>query len=270
VPIGGTVTALGVGRVLASASDALAPGDAVFGPLGAQSHLLMPAAALRKLDATDVPPRAYLGALGLTTGLTAWAGMVRVGEVHEGNTVVVSAAAGAVGSVACEVARLRGARVIGIAGGPEKVRYLQDDLGCVAGIDYKNEDVAARLSELAADGIDVFFDNVGGENLDLVLDRMATGARIVICGAISQYHDLSAVRGPALYLRLAERNASMRGFTVTHHAEAFAEAEAELGGWLRGGDLHLRETIVEGIERFPEALNMLFTGGHIGKLLLRP
>jgi NADPH-dependent curcumin reductase CurA len=154
--------------------------------------------------------------------------MVTVGEVAEGDTVVVSAAAGAVGSVACEIARLRGARVIGIAGGAQKVDYLVNDLGCAAGIDYKNEDVAERLAELAPDGVNVFFDNVGGELLDIVLDKLAPKARVVICGAISQYEDLSAVRGPSLYLRLAERNASMRGFTVDFHSDVFPAAEREL------------------------------------------
>ena len=269
-PIGQPVTALGVGRVLASASDELAEGDAVFGPMMAQTHQLAPAAMFRKIDASQVPARAYLGALGLTTGLTSYVGMVTVGEVAEGDTVVVSAAAGAVGSVACEIARLRGARVIGIAGGAQKVDYLVNDLGCAAGIDYKNEDVAERLAELAPDGVNVFFDNVGGELLDIVLDKLAPKARVVICGAISQYEDLSAVRGPSLYLRLAERNASMRGFTVDFHSDVFPAAERELTDWLTAGQLHLREHVVEGIEGFPEALVMLFSGGHTGKLMVAP
>ncbi len=196
--------------------------------------------------------------------------MITVGEVQQGDTVVVSAAAGAVGSVACEIARLRGARVIGTAGGPDKVRYLVEELGCEAAIDYKNEDVAARLAELAPKGVNVFFDNVGGELLDTVLDNIAPQARVVICGAISQYQHLSEVRGPSLYLRLAERNASMRGFTVDFHSAVFPEAEAELTQWLTSSQLHMREHIVEGVEHFPEALLMLFTGGHTGKLIVAP
>ena len=269
-PIGQAVTALGVGRVVASGSDDLVQGDAVFGPIGAQTHLLAPAAMLRKLDVSQVPARSYIGVLGLTTGLTAYVGMVTVGEVAEGDTVVVSAAAGAVGSVACEIARLKGARVIGTAGGPEKVRYLVEELGCEAGIDYKNEDVAQRLAELAPKGVNVFFDNVGGELLDTVLDNIASGARVVICGAISQYQHLDDVRGPSLYLRLAERNASMRGFTVDHHSAAFPQAEQELTEWLTSGQLHVREHVMEGIERFPEALLTLFSGGHTGKLMVAP
>ena len=243
---------------------------AVFGPLGAQTHAVLPAAFFRKLDEAVAPARAYLGVLGLTTGLTAWVGMKTVGEVGDGDTVVVSAAAGAVGSVACEIARLSGARVIGIAGGPDKVRYLVDELGCEAGIDYKREDVAGRLGELAPDGVNVFFDNVGGELLDTVLDHIARGSRVVICGAISQYQHLSDVRGPKLYLRLAERNSSMRGFTVDYHADVHEDAQAQLAAWLKAGELHVREHIVEGIDNFPDALDMLFSGGHIGKLLVAP
>ena len=269
--LGTPVTALGCGRVIASGDDSLQQGDAVFGPMGAQTHALMPAGFFRKIDEDVAPARAYLGVLGLTTGLTAWVGMKTVGEVNDGDTVVVSAAAGAVGSVACEIGRLSGARVIGIAGGRAKVEYLTDELGCAAGIDYKNDDVAARLGELAPDGVNLFFDNVGGDLLDTVLDNLApAAARVVICGAISQYQHLDDVRGPKFYLRLAERNASMRGFTVDYHAEAHAEGEAQLAAWLKAGDLHVREHIIEGIDNFPEALITLFTGGHTGKLMVAP
>ncbi len=269
-PVGAPIVALGVGRVVASGDDSLKQGDAVFGPLGAQTHAVLPAEFFKKLDEDAAPARAHLGVLGLTTGLTAWVGMKTVGEVRGGDTVVVSAAAGAVGSVACEIGRLSGANVIGIAGGPDKVRYLTEELGCVAGINYKGEDVGARLKELAPHGVNLFFDNVGGEILDTVLDNIAGEARVVICGAISQYQHLSDVRGPKLYLRLAERNSSMRGFTVDYHADAHEEGQAQLAAWLKAGDLHLREHVVEGIDRFPEALEMLFTGGHIGKLLVAP
>jgi len=270
VPEGGTIVALGVGCVLASNDDSLNHGDVVFGPMGAQSHLLGPAAMFRKLDISNAPARAYLGVLGLTTGITAYVGMLTVGGVAHEDTVVVSAAAGAVGSVACEIGRILGARVIGIAGGADKVAYLENDLGIAAGIDYKNEDVAARLVELAPDGVNLFFDNVGGELLDTVLDCIAPEARVVICGAISQYQHLSEVRGPSLYLRLAERNASMRGFTVDYHSAVHDQAAAELAQWLKSGEFHIREHIVEGIEHFPEALLMLFSGGHTGKLMVTP
>jgi NADPH-dependent curcumin reductase CurA len=204
----------------------------------------------------------------MTTGLTAYAGMVNVGEVREGDTVVVSAAAGAVGTVACQIAKIAGARVIGIAGGPAKVEFLVDEIGCDAAIDYKAGDVAKQLKELAPNGVNVFFDNVGGELLDTVLDQIAMGARVVICGAISQYNDLASVRGPNLYLRLAERNASMRGFTVDHYAGEFATMEQNIAAWMNEGTLKLPEHIEQGIEQFPKALVMLLSGGHMGKLLV--
>ena len=264
------VVALGVGRVVQSQFEGLEQGDAVFGPLGAQTHMAAPGNMFRKLDNDTLPPRSYLGALGMTTGLTAYAGMVNVGEVQEGDTAVVSAAAGAVGSMACQIARNKGARVIGIAGGPEKMTFLTEQVGCDAAVDYKNDDVGARLDELAPDGVNVFFDNVGGELLDTVLDRITQGARVVICGAISQYNDMTQVRGPNLYLRLAERNSSMRGFTVDRHAADFPAMEAQISDWISKGTLAMPEHIVEGIERFPEALTMLFSGGNLGKLLVAP
>ena len=269
LPIGATIPGLGVGRVLQTADAALQVGDIVFGPLGAQSHLLAPAAMLRKLDLGNLPARSHLGVLGLTTGITAWVGLVTVGGLQASDTVVVSAAAGATGSVACEIARNRGARVIGIAGGADKVRYLEDELRIAAGIDYKQDDIRARLAELAPQGVNLFFDNVGGDVLDAVLDNIAPEARVVICGAMSQYPRLDNVTGPTRYLKLAERNASMRGFTVDHWTKAHPQAVAELSAWLADGKFQLREEVLEGIERFPEALLKLYSG-HIGKLLVAP
>ena len=269
LPIGATIPALGVGRVLASADASLQPGDTVFGPLGAQTRLVAPAAMLRKLPASNLPARQYLGVLGLTTGITAWVGLVTIGGLQASDTVVVSAAAGATGSVACEIARNRGARVIGIAGGAEKVRYLKDELGIAAVIDYRSEDVAKRIGELAPQGVNLFFDNVGGDILDAVLEHIAPEARVVICGAMSQYPRLDNVTGPKRYLRLAERNASMRGFTVDYWSKAHPEAEAELGGWLAEGRFKLREEVLDGIECFPEAMLKIYSG-HVGKLMVAP
>ncbi len=270
VPIGGTVSALGVGHVRESRFAGLAAGDAVFAPFGAQSVATMPGAMARAIDEKLAPATAYLGVLGLTTGLTAYMGVRKVGAVRAGETFVVSAAAGAVGSVAGQIAKLDGARVIGIAGGANKLRHLTEELGFDAAIDYKRENVAERLRALAPDGVDVFFDNVGGENLDVVLDQIRIGARIVICGAISQYSgDMSkGVRGPALYLRLAERHARMEGFAVFHFADAFPEAEAALAGWLASGRIRLREQVEHGLENFGATLARLFDGSHTGKLLL--
>ena len=270
VPIGGLVTALGVGRVIDSTVEALQPGDTVFGPLGAQRYATLPAAALRTLDVSTVPATAYLGALGLTTGLTAYFGMTEVGAVHAGDTVVVSGAAGAVGSLAGQIARIAGAgRVIGIAGGPRKAAFVVDELGYDAAIDYKNDDVATRLHELAPDGVDVFFDNVGGAILDAVLLQIRQRARVVICGAVSQYQQMGHVAGPGNYLKLAERWARMEGFNVTVFHERFGEAETALAGWLAEGRLRMHEHVIHGIEQFPSALQTLLTGGHEGKLLVQ-
>ena len=269
VKLGGTVTALGVGRVVESTVAQLLPGDYVFGPLGAQTFATLPAATVRKLDTSVVAPSAYLGALGMTTGLTAYFGIFEVGAVKPGDTVVVSGAAGAVGSVAGQLARIAGAStVIGIAGGAHKAAFLVDELGFDSAIDYKNEDVGARLREVAPNGVNVMFDNVGGDILDAVLEQIAEGARIVICGAMSQYAQMQQVSGPRNYLKLAERHSRMEGFAVTHFGSRFAEAEQALGGWLGDGRLIVREHIEHGLDSFPATLRMLFTGGHHGKLLL--
>lgn len=270
IPLGATVMAFGAGRVRESASEGFAPGDAVVGPVGAQSVATVRAGFLQKVDAERVPLTAYLGLLGLTSGVTAYMGVRHVGFVKPGDTFVVSGAAGAVGSIAGQIARVDGARVIGIAGGPQKVEHLVTELGFDAAIDYKGEDVAERLRELAPDGVNVFFDNVGGELLDVVLDQIALGARVVICGAVSQYHgDMSrGVRGPSLYLRLAERHARMEGFAVDHFRDRYEEAYEALRGWRTRGEVQLFEHVEEGLERFGATLHMLFTGGHTGKLLL--
>jgi len=268
--LGGVIPALGVGRVVESRDPVFGVGDAVFGPLGSQTVATVPAAALRKLDTTIAPANAWLGALGLTTGLTAYFGVVDVGRVRAGDTVVVSGAAGAVGSLAGQIARLSGAsKVIGIAGGPHKSAFLVDELGFDGAIDYRNESVGARLDELAPDGIDVFFDNVGGEILDDVLLRIVEGSRVVLCGAISQYENMGDVRGPRNYLKLAERHATMEGFAVFHFAAHYSRAESQLARWYREGELVMREHVEHGVENFPAVMNMLMTGEHHGKLLLK-
>ena len=270
--VGTTIPALGVGQIAASNSETLAVGDWVYGLLSAQTNALLPDAALSKLDLQPgIEPRDFVGPLGMTTGLTAWVGLIAVADVQHGDVVLVSGAAGAVGSVVVQLAKARGAFVIGIAGGPEKCRYLTETIGADAALDYKNGDVAAQLVKAAPNGIDVFFDNVGGELLDVALDNLApAGARIAICGAISQYADLNDVRGPKLYLRLAERNAMMKGFVVSHYASQYPAARKEITALMLGGKMKLPEHIVEGIDHFPDALFMLFSGGHTGNLLVRP
>ena len=271
--LGSTVRAFGIGQVVASGSAEFAAGDWAYGLLSGQTYATMPASELTKVvPEPGVEPQAFIGPLGITTGLTAWVGLIAVGEVQTGDVVLVSGAAGAVGSCVVQLAKARGARVIGIAGGPQKCAYLTGEVGADAAIDYRQGDVAGQIAALAPDGIDVFFDNVGGEILDAALDnlRPTGGARVVICGAISQYQHLDDVRGPKLYLRLAERNASMRGFVVSHHAARFPEAIAEISSLIRSGQLILPEHVVEPIDRLPEALLMLLDGKHTGNLVVRP
>jgi NADPH-dependent curcumin reductase len=193
-----------------------------------------------------------------------------VAKVKEGETVVVSGAAGAVGSVAGQIAKLKGARAVGIAGGEQKCRWLVEELGFDAAIDYKSEDVRRALREHAPSGIDVYFDNVGGEILDAALTRLARHARIVICGAVSQYNATEAVRGPSNYLALLVSRATMTGMVVFDYAARYGEAMGELAGWLREGKIVSREHIVEGgVSAFPDSLLKLFAGENIGKLVLR-
>jgi NADPH-dependent curcumin reductase CurA len=203
-------------------------------------------------------------------GMTAYFGLLDVGEASEGDTVVISGAAGAVGSTAGQIAKLKGCRVIGIAGGPEKCAWLTDELGFDAAIDYKSADLRAELREQAPDRVDVYFDNVGGEVLDTVLLRIARGARIVICGAISQYNNEREMRGPTNYMQLLVQRARMEGFVVFDYASRYEEAAKAIGGWLADGSLVAQEHVVDGgVDAFPQTLVKLFTGENTGKLVLR-
>jgi NADPH-dependent curcumin reductase len=269
VEIGDVMRAAGVGRVLTSEHPAFEPGDHVYGVFGVQEYALSDGKGLIKLDPSLAPPPTYLGALGLP-GMTAYFGLLDVAKMKDGDTVVVSGAAGAVGSVAGQIAKIKGARVIGIAGGEAKCRWLVDDLGFDAAIDYKSQDVRRALREAAPDAVDVYFDNVGGDILDAVLTRLARGARIVICGAVSQYNATDGVKGPANYLSLLVSRASMIGMVVFDYAARYGEAAGEIAGWMRDGRLISREDVVEGgVSLFPDALLKLFAGENIGKLVLR-
>ncbi len=268
VEIGDVMRAGAVGRVSASEHPEFAVGDHVYGAFGVQEHALSDGQGVVKVDPGLAPLPTYLGALGMP-GLTAYFGLLDVGKLDEGDTVVVSGAAGAVGSVAGQIARIKGARVVGIAGGAEKCRWIVDELGFDVAIDYKGEDVRRALREHAPEGVDVYFDNVGGEILDAVLTRLARGARIVICGAVSQYNATGPVRGPSNYLALLVYRASMTGMVVFDYAARFGEATAALAGWLGEGRLISREHIVEGgVSAFPDALLKLFSGENTGKLVL--
>ena len=267
VAIGAVMEAGAIGRVTASEHPAFAVGEHLYGAFGVQEYAASDGAGVTRLDPSLAPLTAYLGALGIT-GLTAYFGLLDVGRASAGDTVVVSAAAGAVGSVAGQIARIRGCRAIGIAGGPDKCRWLVDDLGFDAAVDYKAEDVARRLGELATDGVDIFLDNVGGAILDAVLLHLARGARVVLSGGLSQYN-ADETRGPSNYLQLLGARASMIGFLTPDYAGRYPQARAELAGWLRDGRLISREQIIEGgVRAFPDALLRLYAGENLGKLIV--
>jgi NADPH-dependent curcumin reductase CurA len=270
VGLGDVMRAAVAGVVEESNSDKLAPGDHVVGTLGVREQAVVPVDWLTKVDTTVVPLAAYLGALGMP-GLTAYFGLLEVGAMKEGDTVVISGAAGAVGSVAGQIAKIKGAaRVVGIAGGEEKCRWLVDELGFDAAIDYKNESVSAGLKQHCPDGIDVYFDNVGGEILDAALARLAMHARVVLCGAISQYNADGGMRGPRNYMMLLVRRSRMQGFLVFDYFSRYGEALAEMAAWRTDGRLKTREEVVEGsVEDFVAALNKLFRGENKGKLVLQ-
>ncbi|MFP5019392.1 NADP-dependent oxidoreductase [Pseudonocardia phyllosphaerae] len=270
VELGSVMRALGLGRVVASEHPDYAVGDTVTGFVGVQDYVETDGTGLRKVTpAEGVPTERYLALLGMT-GLTAYFGLFDVGAVAEGDTVVVSGAAGAVGSVVGQLARIAGARVIGIAGGPEKTGWVTGELGFDAAIDYRSEDVSARLAELAPDGVNVYFDNVGGEILEAVLDRLAMHARIVLCGAISQYNAEGGMAGPRNYMNLLVYRSRMEGFLVGDYAARWGEAVEKLAGWLAEGRLHSREDVVDGtVDDFPETFLRLFRGENTGKLVLR-
>ena len=268
VGIGEVMRALGAGVVQASNSPDFAPGDHVVGPLNMQEYIVLPGGALNKVDTSLAPLPVWISTLGMP-GMTAYFGLLDICDPQEGETVVVSGAAGAVGSVVGQLAKLRGARAIGIAGGPEKCSYVVDELGFDGAIDYKNDDVATGLRKHCPDRIDVYFDNVGGAILDAVLPQIARRARIVICGAISQYNATEAVSGPANYLALLVNNATMTGFTVVDYLDRYAEGLTEMAGWYAAGKLTSREDIVDGLETFPETFLKLFSGQNNGKLAIR-
>lgn len=270
IAIGEVVRSGGVAEVLSSNSERYAPGDLVFGMTGWQDYVIADEGE-RTLQVLPpgVSPTAALGVLGIT-GMTAYFGLIDVGRVKEGDVVVVSGAAGATGSTVGQIAKLKGAaKVVGIAGGPQKCAWLIDELGFDAAIDYKNEDLAARLHESCPEGIDLYFDNVGGTILNACLARLALRGRVVLCGAISSYNDRERVAGPSNYSALIIRRGRMEGFIILDYFDRFPQAQAEMAGWLAAGKVKAAEHIVEGLQHAPDALNLLFTGGNTGKVMVR-
>jgi len=268
VGLGDVMRAGAIVEVTDSNHPGFAAGDHAVGMFGVQERVISDGAGAMKIDPSLAPLSTYLGALGMT-GMTAYFGLLDVGALQSGDTVVVSGAAGAVGSVVGQIAKIKECRAVGIAGGEAKCRLVTEDLGFDACIDYRGEDIRGALRRECPDGIDVYCDNVGGEILDAALANIALHARVVICGAISQYNATSAPQGPANYLALLVRRARMEGFIVFDFASRYAEAAVELAGWLRDGRLRSPEHIVPGtLDDFPDTLQMLFRGENVGKLIL--
>ena len=272
VGIGEVMRAGGIGKVVASKSPQFAVGDFVSGALGVQQFWVGAAkdrtAGLYKVDPAIAPLPKWLNALGMP-GMTAYFGLLEVGQPKAGQTVVVSGAAGAVGQTVGQVAKHKGCRVVGIAGGKDKCDFVVNELGFDACIDYKGGSVRDGLKTHCPQGVDVYFDNVGGEILDTVLTRINLKARIIICGAISQYNNTTPVKGPANYLSLLVNRARMEGIVVFDYADRYPVAVAEMAKWMREGMFKSREDIVQGLDKFPEALLMLFEGKNFGKLILQ-
>ena len=268
VGIGEVMRAGGVGRVIASKNRAFGPGDFVYGVFGVQEYAISNGKGVMKVDTRVAPLPVFLGTLGMP-GMTAYFGLLDTGQPKPGETVVVSCAAGAVGMVVGQIAKIKGCRVVGIAGGHEKCNYITKDLNFDAAIDYKSEDVKKALQSHCPKGVDVYFDNVGGDILDAALTQLARGARVVLCGAISQYNNTTPIKGPSNYLSLLVNRASMKGMLIIDYADRYGEAAREMAGWMAAGKLKSREDIVEGFETFPETLLKLFKGENTGKLALK-
>jgi NADPH-dependent curcumin reductase CurA len=259
-----------VGEVVAAGAevDEVAKGDTVLHGLGWREYALVPGKQARKVDTQIAPPQAYLGVLGMP-GLTAYAGLIEVAGLREHDVVFVSGAAGAVGSVAGQIAKQRGHVVIGSAGSPEKVAYVTDELGFDGAFDYHDGRVVDLLQEAAPDGIDVYFDNVGGDHLEAAITVMNRYGRVAMCGAISQYNSTEPPHGPRNMAQVVGKRLTLRGFIVSDHGHLMPDFVREVGTWLSEGRIKYRETVVEGIENAPQAFIGLLRGENTGKMLVR-
>ncbi|MEO6629720.1 MAG: NADP-dependent oxidoreductase [Aquihabitans sp.] len=271
IEIDAVVRSGALGEVIASNSSRYAEGDTVFSMMGWQDHAVIDeGAASAQVVPPGLEPTAVLSVFGVT-GMTAYFGLLDIGQPEPGDTVVVSGAAGATGSVVGQIAKIKGAgRVIGIAGTDEKCAWLVDELGFDAAINYKTDNIGARLRELCPKGIDVYFDNVGGEILDICLGQLALKGRVVCCGAISAYNtDRGDIYGLKNYFTLITKRARMEGFLILDYLDRFPEAQGEMFGWVLDGKVKHAEHVVEGLENAPDALNLLFTGGNTGKVIVK-
>ena len=265
-----------VGEVVQSRAEGFESGDVVWHAKGWRDYSVVTAgepalagiATLARLDTSVAAPQSYLGPLG-AMGVTAYAGLIDAAELRDGDIVWVSAAAGAVGSLAAQIAKLRGHRVIGSAGSDEKVRYLLDELGLDAAFNYRNGPVVDRLREAAPNGIDVYFDNVAGDHLEAALATLRRWGRVALCGAISEYESVGPSPGPSNLFQAVANDLTLRGFRGSSYQHRLPDVARELGGWLADGRLRYRETIIDGLERAPEALVRMLSGDTTGKTLVR-
>ena len=269
VELGAVMRSSGLGVVEASKNPKFAEGDIVSGMTGWQTYVVSDGKGFQKLPREPgMPLDAYMGPLGMT-GITAYYGLLDVGKPKEGETLVVSGAAGAVGSVVCQIGKIEGLRVVGIAGSDEKCAWLTDELGADAAINYKSENVYKALRKACPDGVDVYFENVGGPILDAVLGHINIGARIPLCGFISQYTATEAGPGIQNLSILVSKRAKIEGFLVLDYYNRAAEAVQEMAGWMKEGRLKFRSDIHQGLENAPTVINKLFTGDKMGKLLVQ-
>ena len=258
-----------VGRVIESKNEGFNVGDYVLSMLGWREYFVSGGDGLTKIDPSLAPLQAYLGALGMT-GLTAYVGLLHIGELKEGQTVFVSAAAGAVGSMVCQIAKLKGCYVVGSAGSDEKVAWLVEEAGIDAAFNYKaTDDVIAEVGRHFPKGIDVYFENVGGVHLEAALEHMNAGGRIVMCGMISIYNDVKPVAGPVRLPYIIQKKLTMKGFIVSDHFDKFGLFTADMGKWIAEGKINWQETIIDGIENAPEAFIGLFNGENLGKMIVK-
>lgn len=267
-PLNEVIRGGGIGKVVASKNPQFQPGDIVTGELPWQLYAVSDGHGIRKLNPGLMPITAALGTVGMT-GLTAYFGLFDVGRPKPGETVVVSGAAGAVGTIVGQLAKIAGCRVVGIAGSDEKIRYLIDDLGFDSGVNYKSGDVSSALQNACPNGIDVYFDNVGGDVTDAVMFQMNDRGRISICGQISAYNLSKPEVGPRLFPLFVMRRLTAQGFIVSDFAPRFGEGLARLAAWHQAGKLKSQETVVEGFDKVPEAFLGLFRGDNVGKLLVK-
>ena len=268
VKLGSVMRALSIGKIIASQNSKFQEGEIVAGVLGVQSYAISSGRGLMKIDQQlgDIP--SFLHGLGMT-GMTAYFGLLDISDPQPGKTLVVSGAAGAVGSLVGQIAKIKGCRVVGIAGSERKCQYIVNELGFDAAINYKTEKLNKMIKQHCPDGVDIYFDNVGGETLNTILRSINLNARIIICGAISQYNATEQITGPSNYMSLLVNRARMEGFLVSDYYDRYPEAIKQMSTWIKEGKIKTQMQIIEGIESFHEALLKLFSGDKFGKLMLK-